>query len=581
MPYVSLYRKYRPQQFADVAGQEHVVTTLQNALRAGRIANGYLFCGTRGVAKTTIARIFAKCLNCVGPDGTGIAPVAEPCNQCGPCRSISAGQCVDVIEMDAASNRSVTDMARIRENVQFGPMENRFKTYIVDEAHQLTADAKDAFLKTLEEPPAGVVFILATTESHAIPITIASRCQQFDFKRGSLETISSQIDRVIQAEKVEMAPDAVAFVARAAEGSYRDALSLLEQVLAYKRTGVTVDDVAEVLGAVDSQVVDDVVEMIAKSDAAAAFALAERIFTDGKDVRQFLKALAGRFRDLLYVSVGARVSGESGLAGDARALSAQSKLFKPAHLLRAMEILADAERETKFAAQHRLLLEMALLRLIDLPGSQPAAVQAATAASSPAPVERPAAAGPAPSAHAPSPRPIREHAPPRTAPQPAPSAAPAPIKLPEPPPSFAAQPSAAGAQAGADTVVYLRSHWREVLNHVQARSAGGVRVFTDALPIRQEGSIIVLGFNNKAYVDMLDSPNRRKFIEEIICKVIRAEAGSIKVRGVLNAQGDSADAATSVPAPPPAEPPVQATMEDDSPKLDEVISIFGGNIIEE
>src|SRR5690348_8947707 len=232
MAYLSLYRKYRPQKFADVAGQDHVVQTLQNALKQGRIAHGYLFCGTRGVAKTTMARIFAKCLNCVGPDGSRTSPAPEPCNECASCRAISAGQCVDVVEMDAASNRSVADIAKLREGVQFGPMECRYKTYIVDEAHQLSSDAKDAFLKTLEEPPANVVFILATTEAHAIPVTIASRCQHFEFKRGSVVQITRRLTEVLALEEVAMEPSAVLLIARAAEGSWRDSLSLLEQVLA-------------------------------------------------------------------------------------------------------------------------------------------------------------------------------------------------------------------------------------------------------------------------------------------------------------------------------------------------------------
>ncbi|MDR3709565.1 MAG: DNA polymerase III subunit gamma/tau [Capsulimonadaceae bacterium] len=581
MAYISLYRKYRPQRFADVVGQEHVVQTLQNSLAAGRIANGYLFCGTRGVAKTTIARIFAKCLNCVGPDGVLNAPVAEPCNECVPCRTISAGQCVDVIEMDAASNRSVNDMARIRENVQFGPMENRYKTFIVDEAHQLSADAKDAFLKTLEEPPQGVIFILATTESHAIPITIASRCQQFDFKRGSLTTISSQVEKVVGYEGVTMAQDAVGLIARAAEGSYRDALSLLEQVLAFKRENVTARDVTDVIGSLDGQVIDDVVDAVAQSDAARAFVVAERIFTDGKDTRQFIKTLASRFRDLLYIRVGARVAGESDVLGDVALLESQARRFEPGKLLRMMEILADAERETKFVTQHRLLLEVTLLRLMDLPGSAPAAQESI-------PVSVPASASASASTQRTGavPRPARAPAhpspaaPPMTRTPSTPSASP----VADAPSPRAPSPQPLGDQEGLpDQVEFLRSHWQNVINQMQSRSPSGVRVISDARPIRQDGATIALAFHNKAFVDMLENPKRRQFVEDVINKVLRAEPGTYKVKGVLSDSG-AGEQTASQSAPPPPKPPeafVQRTMEDGSPLRDEVIEIFGGRIIEE
>jgi DNA polymerase-3 subunit gamma/tau len=462
--------------------------------------------------------------------------------------------------LDAASNRSVNDMARIRENVQFGPMENRFKTYIVDEAHQLSSDAKDAFLKTLEEPPAGVVFILATTESHAIPVTIASRCQQFDFKRGSIETISREIEHVLGLESVEMSADAIGAIARSAEGSYRDALSLLEQVLAYKRTGVNASDVAEVLGAVDAQVVAQVVEMIAHSDAARAFALAERVFADGKDTRQFLKTIAARFRDLLYVSVGAKAAAESGVVGDPESLTAQAKSFSPAQLLRAMEVLAEAERETKFVTQHRLLLEMTLLRLIDLPGA-PAVASGAAA---------PEPAKPAPSTpRTPIPRPVEQ---PHVDPLPTPAV----LAARKPAPAATEAPLAPG-----DQIEFLRTHWQQVINHMQARSPGGLRVISNAFPLRQEGSTIILGFNSKASLDMIEGAARRQLIEEVVCKVLRADTGAFKVRGVLNSSKASTGAPLSVPVAPVPAPAAQPSAEAESPLLDEVISIFGGNIVDD
>ena len=366
MAYISLYRKYRPQTFEDVVGQEHVTTTLRNAIQAGRVASGYLFTGTRGTAKTTCARILAKALNCVGPDGSSTSPTPEPCGVCGPCKSIANSSFVDVLEMDAASHGKVDDVRDLVASIKFPPMEGRYKVYIIDEAHQLSRDAMDAFLKTLEEPPDRVVFVLATTEIEKLPITIASRCQVYEFKRGSVAQISARLVEVLNAEGVKADAAAVTLIARAADGSYRDSLSLLEQVLAYERSYVTVKDVTVVLGTIDEDVLRQVVDLVAGSDAAGAFGLAGSVLESGKDVRQFLKSLADRFRDMLFVGVGATPA-SAGDLDDSATLRAQAARFAPADLLKALEVLTAAEGETKRSNQHRLILEMSLLRLMRLP----------------------------------------------------------------------------------------------------------------------------------------------------------------------------------------------------------------------
>ena len=368
MAYVSLYRKYRPQTFEDVVGQEHVTTTLRNAIREGRVASGYLFTGTRGTAKTTCARILAKALNCIGRDSTLTAPTPEPCGVCGPCKSIATSSFVDVLEMDAASHGKVDDVRDLVASIKFPPMEGRYKVYIIDEAHQLSRDAMDAFLKTLEEPPDRVVFVLATTELDKLPITIASRCQVYEFKRGSVAQIGSRVAEVLKNEGVKADPAAVTLIARAADGSYRDSLSLLEQVLAFEREHVTAKDVTVVLGTIGDDVLDQVVGLIADADAAGAFALAGTILESGKDVRQFLRSLAERFRDMLFVGVGARPT-SVGEVEESPNLRSQAARFAPDALLHALEVLTTAEQETKRSNQHRLLLEMALLRLMRLPSA--------------------------------------------------------------------------------------------------------------------------------------------------------------------------------------------------------------------
>ena len=244
MPYLSLYRKYRSQTFEDVMGQDHVIKTLQNAIRLGKVSHAYLFCGTRGTGKTTTARLLAKALNCEQ------GPTPQPCNTCPACIAITQGSAIDIIELDAASHRGIDDIRDIRENVKFPPMEMRYKVYIIDEAHQLTKDGKDAFLKTLEEPPAHVIFVLATTEPQSIPATIRSRCQEFDFRRGSLRDLRDRLRFVASSEGIEAEDPALDLIAMTAEGSWRDAISLLEQVMSYTDGRISIEDVNIVLGTV-------------------------------------------------------------------------------------------------------------------------------------------------------------------------------------------------------------------------------------------------------------------------------------------------------------------------------------------
>ena len=377
MAYQSLYRKYRPQTFADVVGQGHVTRTLQNALASGRTAHGYLFTGTRGTAKTTVARLLAKALNCQNYD----TPTSEPCNHCEACLSITAGSCIDVIEMDAASHRGVADIEEVRKSVGYGPMEMRYKVFIIDEAHQLSSDAKDAFLKTLEEPPASVVFILATTEPQAIPITIRSRCQQFDFKRGSLQDIAARLKYVLECEGVTYAPEAINLVARGAEGSYRDSLSLLEQVLAFSPAHISSADVDLVLGTLDAESLAQVTQAVARKDAPAAFALAGQLLDAGKEARTLMRTLSTHFRDLLLITVGGPAVAAELTAEEVNQLQQEQKecQFTPPMLLRGIELLNEAQGETRWNNQHRLLVELTFLKLMTLDGGNPSVSVFATA----------------------------------------------------------------------------------------------------------------------------------------------------------------------------------------------------------
>ena len=296
MAYQALYRKWRPLEFEDVKGQEHIVTTLKNQIRADRIGHAYLFCGTRGTGKTTVAKIFAKAVNCEHPvDGS-------PCGECPTCKAIAEGRSMNVIEIDAASNNGVDNIREIRDEVQYSPTEGRYKVYIIDEVHMLSIGAFNALLKTLEEPPAYVIFILATTEAHKIPVTILSRCQRYDFHRISIETIAGRLSQLMEAEHINVEEKAIRYVAKAADGSMRDALSLLDQCIAfYLGQDLKYENVLEVLGAVDTAVFAEMLSYILKADTYACMQLLEQTIMQGRDLGQFVSDFVWYLRNLLLV----------------------------------------------------------------------------------------------------------------------------------------------------------------------------------------------------------------------------------------------------------------------------------------
>lgn len=359
MSYTALYRKFRPQEFEDVRGQEHIVTTLKNQIKADRVGHAYLFCGTRGTGKTTIAKIFARAVNCEHPvDGS-------PCGTCSCCKSIAAGSSMNVIEIDAASNNGVDNIREIREEVAYSPTEGKYKVYIIDEVHMLSIGAFNALLKTLEEPPSYVIFILATTEANKIPVTILSRCQRYDFRRITIETISNRLSELMVQEQVEVEPKAIRYIAKAADGSMRDALSLLDQCIAfYLGQALTYDHVLQVLGAVDTEVFSRMLRKIIKNDISGVITQLEELIIQGREPGQFVTDFTWYLRNLLLLQSSDHMEDVLDISSDNLVLlKEEAKMVDEVRLMRYIRIFSQLSSQIRFAAQKRVLIEIALIKL--------------------------------------------------------------------------------------------------------------------------------------------------------------------------------------------------------------------------
>jgi DNA polymerase-3 subunit gamma/tau len=455
----SLYRRHRPRSFADVVGQEHVVRTLRNAVEQDKVHHAYLFVGSRGTGKTSMAKILAACLNCVNG-----GPTVEPCGQCESCVAIANASSLDVIEMDAASNNSVDDIRDLRESVAYAPVSGRSKVYILDEAHMLTNQAWNAFLKTLEEPPPNTIFVLATTEASKILPTVVDRCHRFDFGRPTVEQLAAVVRRVAEHETIEIPADAVALLARQATGSFRDALGTLEQLVTYSGPTIVLEDVLAVLGVADADLLFGALDAVAGNDPRAALLCAARLADSGRDVSQFLRDLETHARELLLVQTLGGVPAELAVTPDRDArLAEQAGRVRGADATRVLDLLAAAMRAVKDGADARTQLELALVKaaapevdastraLLARIERLEAALAAGPPAAAPAPVPLVAASAlpevPAPPPQAPTP-PVFERAPGAQAPvrEPAPvrsveraPGAQAPVR--EPAPALSAEPT--------------------------------------------------------------------------------------------------------------------------------------------
>jgi DNA polymerase-3 subunit gamma/tau len=360
MSYLVFARKWRPQNFEEVIGQEHIATTLKNAISLGRVAHAYLFSGPRGIGKTTTARVLAKALNCVQ------GPTPTPCNKCDSCQETAEGRSLDVIEIDGASNRGIEQIRQLRENVKFAPAKSRFKIYIIDEIHQITTDGFNALLKTLEEPPGHVKFIFATTQAHKVLPTILSRCQRFDFKPLSISAIVEKLKRIVETEKLDITEEALLYIARAAGGSMRDAESILDQLSSFCKERINLDTVTSVLGMIDIELLREISQKIIEQDCAGALMLVEKIINQGKELSQFIAGLMEQFRHIL---ISKTVGSDKQYTlidlpkEQIKDIAKQGKSLTIEEIFYIFNILVRTQENLKRSLSSRVIVEMAIVKL--------------------------------------------------------------------------------------------------------------------------------------------------------------------------------------------------------------------------
>jgi DNA polymerase-3 subunit gamma/tau len=554
----ALYNRWRGQTFADVLGQEHITTTLQNQIRAGRIGHAYLFTGLRGTGKTSTARIMAKAVNCVGQTDT------PPCNQCPICRSLTAGRSLDLIEIDAASNRGIDEIRDLRERVNFSPSECRYKVYVIDEVHMLTNEAFNALLKTLEEPPPHVIFILCTTEPHRLPDTVLSRCQRFDFRRGSVAVLLQKLARICAEEQIAIAPEALDFVARRATGSFRDAESLLDQLSAYGAHEISLDQVQRVLGAVPYALVAQVAWGLLRGQVAEGLRAISTALDSGAEPQQFLSEILDYLRTVMLAKIGSSddlITLSDEALSDLRRELERETVPLPT-VVRAIRLFNDAGVGLRTAARPHIPLELAL---VEATLAAPATSEAAPVAARPPVAERPVAPTKAPptvdtvAAPIAPPAAATGQAAPPPARQSVQSAAP-----PAEPPAPAATP--ATASAGPLTLEWVKGNWRQMLVRIRPLSPQVQALLNSTEPLEVRGDTITLGCPFAFHRDRLSEDRNRDLVEQVLAQVLgqpchvqcTVQSAPKDAGPATTRQGPQAQTQARMPTPPQGPPSAQA-----------------------
>ncbi len=558
----ALYRKWRPQTFDEVVGQEHVVRTLRNALLSGRVHHAYLFAGPRGTGKTTTARLLAKAVNCLDPE-----PANRPCNQCAICRAINEGRLMDLIEIDAASNTSVEDVRELRERVGYRPSEARYKVYIIDEVHMLSTAAFNALLKTLEEPPSHAIFVLATTEPHRIPATVLSRCQRLDFRRVPLGDIVARLRHLAQQEGIQAEEDALSLIARHATGSMRDAESLLDQLAAYTDRVVTVEAVRTALGTGDEGAVLALTDALAARDVSRGLAVINEAADRGADPRQFARQMTDHLRALMLIRLGAPVP--LYIPESLRpTVQGQAARFTPRQLARAVRLFGQAASDTRAAWQPQLPLELAFMEAaLSEEGTSPASA----GQQGPSP-HQPAAPPPVPS----SARMVERPSTPPVRPPPAPSPAPTPTSPPvreQPPPEPAAGFS----------VEEVTERWNDLLRLLRSVNHSLEALMRSGRPVSVEGGALLIGFPYAFHRDKVDEEANRRAVEDALTQLL---GRPVRVRCVLlagsggKARPTPARAPTPQPRmPPSASPPPPSPPASDDGLVQAAVEKLGARVV--